>query len=211
MPLLASDAIAIARTVTDQDVAGQVTDVQLLGLLKPIYMRFRRRLAMQLPTLYTKVSASFTLASSLQDIAAIPVTDFERVRLVERQVAGGSWSPVGVANPIQPDAIPYDTDYAFLERGGFLDFFPSTSVAGLVFRLKYLSKPAALTAVGDTIDVPDGGEEVLGELLAAKIRSRFEEQQVHLNEATRLWGDMVNDLRARYGLHPEGLPIAEVQ
>jgi hypothetical protein len=210
--VLVSDVIAYARFVTNHDTDTQSTDAQLIPVVNAIYQETRRKLAMIVPTLYTAVSASFTISSgNTQDVTAAPLslTDFERVRLLQRQVNTSDWRPVGVANPIDPERLPVGEDFAFLERGNFLELYPSLSAPGQTFRLRYLQKPAAVTTVGGatgTLLLPDGADEYMGEMLASKMRQREKEDvKPHLDAAERALRELKWDLSNRYGSTPGGL------
>ena len=211
----AADVIAYARAATDHDVDQQVTDPQLIVLLNPIWQRVRRQLGQRIPVLFTKV-VTFTLTGATQDLTASPVslTDFERVRRLRRLVDSTSqrYEPVGAANPIDPELLPPDANYAFLVRGTTLELFPAGSATGSSLELSYNTKATKLTGGGtpagtsDVLDAPDGIEEVLGEELAAKIRPRFDEEaSPHVQAAATALRELLWDLTLRYGVHPEGL------
>ncbi len=204
MAILASDIINYARQVTDQEAGNQFPDASVLPVLNAVYQRIRRKIARRVPTVYTKV-VTFTATAQTQDVTGAPLslTDFGTVRRIRRQVdqQSNQFDPVGVANPANPDNIPYDLTYAFLERGTVLEFFPANQVVGQVFELSYLSQPIALAAVGSTIDLPEGFQEVLGEFLAAKFRQRFEESpNDHLEAGNHALEDLLWDLEHRYGV-----------
>jgi hypothetical protein len=111
--------------------------------------------------------------------------------------------PVGLGNDIQPEQIPSDQDYTYLERGTVLEFFPSAIVAGQTFQLQYVSQPVAITAVTDVLDVLQGFQEPLGEFLAAKIRVRFEESPgIHVASAKDALAQLLMDLADRGGVAP---------
>lgn len=208
MPILASDIISYARSVTDQEVGGQFTDASVLPVLNAIYQRVRRKLANRVPTVYTK-QATFTATAAIQDVTGAPLslTDFGSVRRIRRQVDATSnfWEAVGVANSPNPDIVPFDQTYVFLERGNFLEFFPSTQVVGQIFELQYLSQPVALTGTGSVLDVPEGFQEPLGEYLAAKFRARFEEEvRMHMEMGDKALDDLLWDMERRYGVQVSG-------
>lgn len=209
MAILASDIILLARTLTDHDSDTQITDTQLLALLNTRYEALCRALGMVVPTLRTKVAATFTVSSgNSQDVTAAPLflTDFDRVRRIRRQVSAGVWDPIGVASPIDPETIPQEHDFVFLERGTVIEFYPSLLVVGQTFELSYVYRPVRLASTASALDIPDGADDVLAQQLAALIRGRFDEDpSAHVAEAARLWTDLKWYLQRRYGVHPEGM------
>ena len=208
--MLVSDVIAQVRPLTNHDVDTQFTDAQLVTLLSPRYLALLRKLIRIMPTFYTKV-ASWTLASgNTQDVTAAPLslTDFDRVRRIRYQASSGSGGliPLAVANPVDPEALPYGKFFVFLERGTNIDFYPSTLAAGNTFELSYLVKGVKLATTGDTLNLPDGADYVLAQYLAADIRVRFEEDPAfHFRMGGEAFADLKHDLQDRYGIHSEGL------
>ena len=205
----AADIIALARPLTDHDSDTQVTDAQLVALVSPRYLALRRKLGRAVPSLY-RSTVTWTAAAATQDVTAAPLslTDYDRVYRMRFQTGtspAGYW-PMGVANPLNPEAISGGYDFAFLERGTILELYPSAQAIGTGFELSYITKGVKLTAPGDTIVLPDGADYILAQLLAADIRVRFEEDPTpHLNIATAEWQELRWQLIQRYGVHPEGL------
>jgi len=209
MAILASDVITYARVVTDQETGNQFPDASVLPVLNAVYQRIRRQLAQRVPTLYTK-RVQFTATAATQDVTAAPLslTDFGSVRRIRRLVNSNSneYEPVGVANDANPDSVPFDQNYVFLEKGTVLEFYPSAQVIGQIFELSYLSQPVALTAVNNSLDVPEGFQEILGEYLASKFRFRFEESaKQHIDAGDAALTEMLWDLTNRYGIQGAGL------
>jgi hypothetical protein len=206
---LASDIIALARPLTDHDSDAQVTDPQLVALLSPRYLALRRKLGRAVPSLY-RSTVTWTAAAVTQDVTAAPLslTDYDRVHRLRWQTGTGvaGYAPLGVANPLNPEAMSGGYDFAFLERGTILEFYPSAQVVGTGFELSYITKGAALTAVGSTVVLPDGADYILAQLLAADIRIRFDESpKSHLDIANDEWKELRWALQQRYGVHSEGL------
>lgn len=211
MAILASDVILLARTLTDHQNDTQIQDNPgLLQVLSPLYLALRRKLAMLVPTLYTK-RVQFTLSSgNTQDYTASPLslTDFERAQRMRRQISSSDWTPVGIANPIEPEQLPQGQDYVYLERGTVLEFYPSAAIPGSTFELSYITKATKLSTTGDTLDIPDGADLVLAEQLAAKIRPRFDEDpSPHIRAAGEHLTELKWDLVNRYGVDPEAMPV----
>lgn len=209
--MLASDAITYARQVTDQENTAQFPDASVLPVLSAVYQRVRRKVAVRVPTLYTKV-VSFTATASTQDVTAAPLslTDFGSTRRIRRLVNASTadYEPVGVANSPNPDLVPFDQTYVFLERGTVLEFFPSNQVVGQTFELSYLSQPAVLAATSDPLDLPNNMLEAVGEFLAEKFRFRFEESaEVHREAAEQALSDALWDLTQRYGVQSDGISM----
>jgi hypothetical protein len=206
----AADIIAIARPLTDHDADTQVTDPQLVKLLSPRYLALRRKLGRAVPSLF-RSTVTWTATAATQDVTAAPLslTDYDRVYRLRwlNGVAPAGYSPLGVANPIDPEMVPYGRDFVFLERGTTLEFYPSASVIGVGLELSYVTKGAALAATTDAVVLPDGADYILAQLLAADIRVRLEEDpSAHLSIAATEWTDLRWELLQRYGVHPEGMP-----
>jgi hypothetical protein len=212
--ITAASIIAYARAASDHDSDTQITDAGCVTLLDPLWQRMRRKLAQRVPTLYTKVAATFTVASgNTQDVTGSPLslTDFDRVRRIRRLIsstAPTSYVPIGVADAIDPERIPPEEDVVFLERGTVLEFYPAAIIPTMTFELAYLTAAPALTTTSSVLDAPAGIEGVLGEELAAKIRTRFEDDpSAHLQAAAAALDEYLWDLTRRYGVHPEGLRV----
>lgn len=204
--MLASDVIAYARSVTDQEVTTQFPDANVLPVLNAVYQRVRRMLAARIPQLYT-ARVSFTATASTQDLTGAPLslTNFGVLRRVRRLVSGTDYEPVGVANDPNPDLVPFDQTYVCLQRGMVLEFYPSTQVIGQTFEISYLTQPIDLSAVGNTLDIPQGFQECLGEFLASKFRFRFEEQATaHKEAGQEAYDNLVWTLVNTYGVQPAG-------
>lgn len=202
-----SDVITYARAVTDTEVTTQNPDASVLPVLNAVYQLARRRLAARIPQLYT-ARVSFTATAATQDVTASPLslTNFGVLRRIRRLVQGTDYEPVGVANEPNPDIVPFDQTYAALMRGNVIEFYPSSSIIGNTFEISYLTQPVDLTAVGNTLDVPQGFQECLGEFLAAKFRLRLEEQQRAHYEAGQLaFDNFCWTLINTYGVQSEGL------
>jgi hypothetical protein len=204
----AADIIAIARALTNHlpgdSQAGD--DAALLVLLSPRYLALRRKLGRAVPSLF-RSTVTWTAIAATQDVTAAPLllTDYERVYRL--RWLGGGYSPLGVANPIDPEMIPCGRDFVFLERGTVLEFYPSASIVGLGLELSYITKGAALTATTTPIVLPDGADYILAQLLAADMRVVVEEDPgSHLAIAGAEWADLRWELLQRYGVHPEGMP-----
>lgn len=208
----AADIIAIARALTNH-LAGDSQagdDAALLVMLSPRYLALRRKLGRAVPSLFRN-TVTWTAIAATQDVTAAPVslTDYERVYRLRwlNGVGSSGYGPLGTANPIDPEMIPYGRDYVFLERGTTLEFYPSANVIGVGLELSYITKGAALTATNTPIVLPDGADYILGQLLAADMRVVVEEDpSSHLAIAAAEWTDLRWELLQRYGVHPEGLP-----
>lgn len=207
MAILLSDIEASVRAGCDHDADTQITTPQVYVWANEAYFAIRRRLGEVAPDLYTRVSPDFTLGAGVtsQDLTAAPLslTDFSKVRIVEWKT-GAYYSPLPVAPFLTADVRG---EMAFRLRGTILDFFPSTFVPGQIFRVKYLTKPAAkLAAPGDAVDVPDGAERVIVEEILGRIRVRFDEDpSPHIAWRTQAWEEVRNALIKQYVSTPQSI------
>lgn len=207
MSILVSDVLSYARIAADREDTTDITDANMIVLLKGVYQRVRRKLANKIPQLYTKRS-EWTATGDTQDVTGAPLslTDFGKIRRIRLKTGSNpnTYVPVGVANEANPQAIPYGYTYVYLRRGNVLEFYPDGQITGNVFELSYLSQPININAAGNSIDCPDGYDEVLGEYLASKLRNKYEESQTHLALALAAERDLLWDLSNVYGVNPEG-------
>ena len=202
-------AVTEVRARTDQDLGGTaaedapVKDSTIWGWINTEYPLVRRVLAKVAPTLFKKtVTVTIAAGSNSWSVNA----DFEEAYLVERKASDGQYDPIEAADELDPESC---TGYAWREGGSIddgrvLEFFPSASCAG-DFRVSYIRKPTALTAVGNEIRLPDGAEEILIERVCAKVRRRVEEDPMpHELAAERALAETTSYLQSRRGVHPEG-------
>jgi hypothetical protein len=200
--------IVDVRSDTDHDSDTQVSDAQITVWANRQYYLLRQKLADVCPTLYN-VQLSFTVAAGASSYTITPAggaETFLKVRKLERQdtTQNSYWNEVGVANPLDPEAIPDGLDWAFLERSGVLDIYPSLSAPG-TYRLTYIGAPAALTGSA-TIALPTVLEETLVQRIAARVRIRLREDPgPHLALAAESEKEAWAWLAKRYGIHPQGL------
>lgn len=198
-----SSIITDVRTVTLHDSDTQITDTQLVALLKAEYALLRRRLADIVPDLYTVYSASWTLTqggTNSQDLSASPVsaTDVSKIQAVERQDASGSgvWYPVPLAPRLTADV---SGTIRWRQRGAtIVDIFPPLSAAG-IYRAIYTSNGGINSWTTSTaIDIPDGADAYLRERVAATVRVRFgDDPSPHLTLAADLWTQLRDYLKVQ--------------
>lgn len=184
-----ADVEASVRAATDQDVSGPVTQVTIYQFVNEELPSLRRRLGDLVPDLYTAYTADFTVAAGVYsvDLSAAPIslTDFGKVRTVERKESG-QYYPLSVAPALGP---------------GTLD----PAVAG-TYRVSYVTKPAALTASGNPVPLPDGAERVLVESVAARVRARVEEDPgFHLRMRDQAWAELRDSLISQYLSTPQSV------
>jgi hypothetical protein len=164
------------------------------------------------PSLFTNV-VTWTATGATQDVTAAPLSlsDYDRVRRLRwlNGVAPSGYSPMGVANPIDPEKIPYGRDFVFLVRARAppsSSTRPPPSPGTSASSWPTSPRGRRSTATSHPVVLPDGADYILAQLLAADIRVRFEEDPgPHLAIAAAEWADLRWELQQRYGVHPEGL------
>ncbi len=196
-----AEARAAIRASTNQDVVGQVTEAQLDVWMDLEHKALRRKLQLIAPTLYTAVDTAQVITSASPALT-LP-SDFESLVRIERQV-GDDWEPVEITDGLNP----HISDLNVREEGGTsLKLAPAALAAG-TYRIVYVQKPTVLTLTGSgngsTLAVPQGLEDVILELVCARVRVRFDEDpSPHYARAGQVWAEQKPALRRRYGASPE--------
>lgn len=200
-----AEARTAIRTATETDAtdetASPVTGDMLDDWINRDYKNFRRTLSHAVPELYTATSATQTLTSS--DDAFDKPADYERLVRMERQY-GTKWHPIEVF-----DGLTVETDLLSVrEEGDDLLVGPPSRAAG-TYRIVYVTAPDDLNDDADELDVPAGCEDIVVELVAARVRERRRQDPIlHLQRAERTWQEQRKLLRRRYGAHSQpGLRI----
>jgi hypothetical protein len=194
-----ADIEASVRAGTDHDTDTQATQPQIYAWTNEEVPLLVRRLASSIPDRYTAISPGFTVASgNSQLLTAAPtsLTDFSRLRCVQLQ-DGTIWSDL----PLAPAASPETSGYlGFRQRGAAtVDLHPAALLPGRTFRVKYLYKPAKLTAGADVVDLPEGAEQALIALIAGRVRHREDLDAGYWQaERQRIWTEVVQSLIPLY-------------
>lgn len=186
--------ITSIRASVDRDGADvQVPDTVLTAWVNEAYLQLRRRLADLVPDLYTVVSADLTIASG-NALSLSSLTTLGKILAVQRKESADYYS-LPLAPATDPDA---SGTLSYRQRGtAAVDIFPATSAPG-TYRVRYVSKPAALTG-SDAVDLPEGGERILIEDVAARCRLRWEEApDYHLRARDQAWEELRNALVVQY-------------
>lgn len=186
---------------TGDDAAG--TDTKLKLWINSEYKLLVRRLATLFPDRYTKYSTDIVVAPGASSFdAAVTATDFSKLRELQLK-QGADYLRVVLGNGINPEM---SGTLCFRQRGAStMDIFPATAAPG-TYRVKYLYKPASLATGTDPVDLPDGGEEMIAQLVAAKCRFRIDEDpSLHLAQREQLWAELRDSLLPFYGAPGEGI------
>lgn len=117
-----------------------------------------------------KTSSEFTLTGGSDSYSrVITETDFYKIKAVQAQAADGTWS-----RPLL-SYVPGRTGVTYRLESSTLYFEPLNDCAG-TYRYRYVYKPPALTAVGNTIvDVNGWVESFMVDTMVIRVRDREEE------------------------------------
>lgn len=201
------DISTLARSATNRDSSGVVSATQITSWINLEYKRVRRELARIAPQLYTAVSNT-TVLSGVQNTIAKPA-DFQALRRVEKLSDDGiHFFPVQATDELGPDM----DELNWREQGAniLLGTWDAIDLPG-TYRLIYVQQPTTLQwdpsddNPNDTLDLPDGVEDVVAERVSARVRERVEEDSApNLRRADEVWREAARGLRERYGEHPHG-------
>jgi hypothetical protein len=186
--------IASVRAATHRPGLGPLPDATLEAWANEDYPTIRRRLADEVPDVFTKVTADIPIAegtaSFILTAAPASLTDFGKLRVVE---------------------VKQGTVYRALRWASALAPFTTAGLAG-TYRVQYISKAATLAISGPTtLDWPEGMDRVLIEQLAARVRIKFNESpKVHLDEMERVFRETRNSLLRQYVSTPQVIVDAGV-
>ncbi len=193
-----TQAYAAVRASALHDIDTQDTDAQLLVKITQEYQRLRRWLCTFVPNLY-ETSATITVAAGASSIAKTGLTNFERLRRVERQQgsASGTYYPISIADTLNANQARTLCAY---EQGAYILLAPTSSAPG-TYRVTFVTGTGTVAA-GTTLDVPDGLEDVIVERCAAWVRQRHDEDpSYHIRAADEILKEQRQLLRGRYGTH----------
>lgn len=197
--MLFSDACTKVRSATLHDDDTQFTDTQLLGVLAGECRRLTKWMCMYLPSLREAVVSGITVDGT-GVILKSALTDFERLRRVERLANGGvNYFPVDIAPGIEAD-YPYRVSVR--EQPTQLFISPASLAAG-TYQVVYCKGASSSPALGDTVDMPDELCDVMVERGCMWARQRHNEMDhvsYHEKRADALMADAYG-LRNRYGDH----------
>lgn len=192
--------ITDAKAATDHEAAGdeQIGTSVWQGWVADEYQAVRRLLRELAPTLYI-ADTTFTITSG--NTWSIVPTDWDSLYRLQRLGSDGYYFPLDLANPLDPEDVV--DDWAFLERGTVLEIYPSTSATGS-YKATYVQTPSL--SGNYTLSVPGGIEAIIRERVAARARTKLDEDpSAHMQMAKLMWDEQAPALRRRYGLHRHGL------
>ena len=191
------DVIDDVRALTSHDTDEQVTDAQLIPWISDVNDELWGDVTTDVPVPFLKVASPFTLSSgNTFDLST--VTDYDHAYRLDR-LLGSVYRPILVADSLDPETA---TAGAFLERGGFLEVYPSQQAAG-TYRLTYVPTTPELTAAGDPLPLA-GTRNILAHRVYALVFCRDENEDrapLHMQRADQLTGKYIAGLRKRYGAH----------
>jgi hypothetical protein len=173
----AADLVTSVRAATDQVVSGPVDDPTILGFLNDEYPVVRRLVAQLVPDLFASESGDLVVASGASEIDVSGLANLDLIFEVKR-LSGSSYLPFDQAG----EAPQISIDRVWRRRGmsgagTVIEVYPTTSAPG-TYRVRYMATAAPLITTGggspNTVLLPAGGERVLVEAAAARVRDRLE-------------------------------------
>lgn len=204
---LLQDVIDSIRGGTDHDTDTQVTDVTLTLWINEEYPVLVRRLASAIPDRYTKYSSDVTVVSGASsfDVTANPpnVSDLSKL-LCPQLKQSGRYLDLPLARTVNAENAGC---LCFRQRGAStVDLFPA-EVAPNTYRIKYVYKPAKLTSVTpgvtDVLDLPDGGEGPIVQVVSARVRGKFDEDpSAHERWRETAWREFRDSMLPFYSTTP---------
>jgi len=200
MATLATVLTAI-RTATDQDeTTGPVSDTQLTAWVNEVYPTLFRQLADLIPDFFTTITADFTLAAGVSTVTTTTLginTTLGKPRVLERKSGSGvTYRPLPYLRALNA-GWPRRLSWRFIGNTTF-HLLPPASAQG-TYRLQFLRKALVLAGT-DPIDLPDGGDRVLIEDVAALVRPRLQQDPApHLEARKRAWDLLVASLKPEHG------------
>lgn len=225
-----SDVITAVRAITGHDVDTQFSDsTQLLPVLSQEYRRLRRWLCVHVPSLceltgsavVTTVGATSSVTMTIDGVAAAPVsmtavnlipksimTNFERLRKVERDFGGGNLIPLKVYDDLN---YSRSIDPCVHEQPDRLVVMPTATLPGTLQLTWTSCSPSSITS-GTTVSLPEGLEDILVYAGAEFVNIRHDPERAPYfrNMKKELLQEQKRDLRKRYGCMGEpGLVIVE--
>lgn len=191
------------KNATDHDTDDQGgTATVLNSWINEEYLAVRRLLHDVVPDLYTVLSGDFTVAAGVTTYNPGALSNLEKIRLVEQKI-NGVYYPLP---PAPPWASTYYPKKSYrLIYGPTIEFLPHNDTAG-TYRLRYIVGPSTLVNDGDLVELPRGGDRVLIERVAARVRQRLEEDPTfHLQRAEEAWRELRKSVVDQYRPGPQGI------
>jgi hypothetical protein len=179
--MLVTDAVAAVRTATAHDVDTQITDPQITAWIDKAYRRTRRWLSTFMPEFYAVEFLPPFLSGAQSGATIAKPDDYERLIRMDYQYPNNNWYPLSMRSVLN-------------QKTGII-----VDVSGQ-YRITYTRRPVDGYT---TIDVPEGCEDIITEMVAARVRNRHDEDTSwHVGLVAQLRKEAMADLRMRYGAHP---------
>ena len=197
--MLISDVLTAVRAVTGHDVDTQFSDAtQLLPVLAQGYRRLRRWLCVHAPNLCEQSLAVVLTGTNV--ILKSALTDFERIRKIERMQANGSYYPIIVHDELNSNQ---SRDLCAHEQPLQFVLMPTSAAPGS-YLVTWVSGAPATIATTTTLDLPAGLEDVLINWGAAWVSVRHEVNRGDAAYFTKAADDILKEqkrlLMNRYGV-----------
>lgn len=220
--MLFSDLITSVRAITGHDVDTQFSDsTQLLPVLQQEYRRLRRWLGQVVPNLceltgtvvVASAGATYTATMTIDGVTGSPVamtasnlipksimTDFERIRRVEKLIGGDTYYPLNVVDDLN---CANSKQLSVHEQPDRFAIYPTAEALG-TFRLTWVSGAPSSITTGTTVNLPVGLEDVMINRGAEFVSIRHDPQQAPYfrDRAEMILKEQKRLLISRYGAMP---------
>jgi len=159
------------RDATDQvytDGSGPVTDAGILRFANEYYPLVRRKIARIVPDWFTTVQSAMVVASGAAEIDVSAVAGLDLIFEV-RRLTGTKYRKVESAGPdAEGSPVLCWQRRGMSGSGAAVELYPAALAPG-TYQLRYMATAAALVS-GGTVLLPAGGEGVLVETVAARVK-----------------------------------------
>jgi hypothetical protein len=191
--------VASVRDATDQvytDGSGPVTDAGILRFANEYYPLVRRKIARIVPDWLTTVSSGLVVAGGAAEIDVSAIASLDLIFEL-RRLTGTKYRTVLPAGSDPEGSVVLGWQRRGMSgTGAAVELYPSSMAPG-TYQLRYMTTAAALAGSGAVL-LPAGGEGVLVEYVAARVKQDKLERDgsAHIRRA----GELLKELAAGLGL-----------
>jgi hypothetical protein len=197
-----ADVEASVRAAVFQEDTGRLPQATILLFCNEEFEELVRRVSDFAPDLWAAVSGDLTVAAGGTTLDISSLTTLLKIQEVQRKESGryAALDPAGRNAEIFSNGITW-RQRGFPGAGCVVELFPPESAPG-TYRVRYVAKPSAIVAGTNPIALPPGGQRVLVESIAARLRAREKEDpSFHLAAREKAFDNL------RRSLTPKGTVV----